>query len=518
MTTIQKMEDAEQTNTNQELILGLTLDEEIIQFNKESERLTGYERAEVLHKKLFDILVPQESIEQWKKLLESIRHTMWIDNFVLPIKTKQNQTHMVNWTGFLVKDEHGSSKDICIFGKPLKTEAVKKQSSPVVTSVTSTQPTEQKIAVKTTEPILQQQRREKSMNYGRKKIKFAMEKKAEIEHTPAERQDQYTKPLVTIGKIVEKTSQKLDLMNESLKDLSRKYDAVSKRLGELEKKNSELEKKSKISDKPLQLIERNYTQPIREQSDPSLGAVSSDEQQPKDKDFTFFSDLFGFRRQYKELDERKQQLEIRSKELEGLQTQITNDRDTFNTRVEEFSRWREKLELLESAIEKRRQELMAQEDILIERVTAPGFQGTVRSSEQETPKRAESAVPMDNETLEKIPQSAAIIQRGILKQINTSFLEMLGYAMDEILEKSFFDFIALEGLADIEKYYLDRLKGDSVSVYKTVFSTKDDNKISVEVSIKQTIYNGEKAEIAIVTCLDPHPSYLTDEAVVENKQ
>jgi hypothetical protein len=74
--------------------------------------------------------------------------------------------------------------------------------------------------------------------------------------------------------------------------------------------------------------------------------------------------------------------------------------------------------------------------------------------------------------------------------------------MDEIVEKSYFDFIALEGLADVEKYYLDRLKGDSVSVYRTVFSTKDDIKIPVEVSIKQTIYNGEKAEIAIITCLE----------------
>ena len=71
--------------------------------------------------------------------------------------------------------------------------------------------------------------------------------------------------------------------------------------------------------------------------------------------------------------------------------------------------------------------------------------------------------------------------------------------MEEIIDKSFFDFIALEGLADIEKYYLDRLKGDTVSTYKTIFMTKDNARVSAEVNIKQTIYNGEKAEIAIIS-------------------
>ena len=39
-------------------------------------------------------------------------------------------------------------------------------------------------------------------------------------------------------------------------------------------------------------------------------------------------------------------------------------------------------------------------------------------------------------------------------------------------------------------------------MYTTVFSTKNNQKIPVEVSIKQTVFNGEKAEIVIVTSLD----------------
>jgi PAS domain S-box-containing protein len=120
-----------------------------------------------------------------------------------------------------------------------------------------------------------------------------------------------------------------------------------------------------------------------------------------------------------------------------------------------------------------------------------------------------------HELLDKIPQSAAIVQRGILKQINSSFVSLLGYAMDEVVEKNFFDFIALEGLADVEKYYLDRLKGENVTAYKTVFSTKDNNKISVEISIKQTIYNGEKAEIAIISCLDQQETQPMDDPALK---
>jgi PAS domain S-box-containing protein len=92
MTAIDQKENDKGLHTSQELILGLTLSEEIIQFNIECERFTGYMRDEVLHKKIGEILLPNESITLWKTLLESIRQTMWVDDFALPIKTKHDQT------------------------------------------------------------------------------------------------------------------------------------------------------------------------------------------------------------------------------------------------------------------------------------------------------------------------------------------------------------------------------------------------------------------------------------------
>lgn len=99
--------------------------------------------------------------------------------------------------------------------------------------------------------------------------------------------------------------------------------------------------------------------------------------------------------------------------------------------------------------------------------------------------------------LDKIPECAAILRRGILKQVNRPFVELLGYSMEDLVEKSLLDFIDSEGLSGIEIYFLNRLKGRSVSSYKTMLLTGDNRRIQVEVSIKQVSYNGEKVDIAV---------------------
>jgi PAS domain S-box-containing protein len=604
MTTGPRIEDFDQSTTNQELILGLTLDEDIIQFNKDIESLTGYHRDEVLHKKLELILLPADSIAVWKKLLVSIRQTMWIDEFILPLKTKQNQTCIVNWTGFFIKDEHGSSKNICLIGKPIKTDMVKKQSldiSPAVPEkylerknevvipesvvkpqggtkgissdvpamvlkeplerkvqvpvsesmvkppenqlvkssdvpvVISEKPLERKTEVVVPESLLisQDNKRGKSsvipplvsekprgqkseevvpesvlkslnsempIKHGRNKIIFAKGERSDSEQLDKIVRDPLVKPKAAKRKKDDASREKHHPMNESYQDGTGRYDVIMKRLGDMETKDRPLGKEHAILESHTQHRNERSIQPEKKQKKSKINEMQSHEEQEEKRDVSFFSDPFGFKRQHRELDERKRQLDIRSTELDALQSYLQKEQNSLNIRIGELSKWREKLELLESAIEKRRQELMKQEDSLLEKSIPVCVQRTV-PTELVPPRHSEPVVPEHDETLEKIPQSAAIIQRGILKQINDPFLKMLGYPTEEIIEKSFFDFIALEGLADIEKYYLDRLKGDNVSVYKTVFTTKDYKKISAEVSIKQTIYNGEKAEIVIITLL-----------------
>jgi len=570
METIPTIEELKRFDTSHDLILSITPNEEIIQFNKESERFTGYLRDEVLHKKLSDLLIPTESTKQWKYLLFSIKQNLWIDNYVLPIKTKDNQIHMVTWTGFLVKTENGTVKDICIFGKPLKTESMEKPTIPLpepapepkkpempaeiqkqvpsppsetipeqhtkepvippdVQKQVSLPPsetipeqhakepvippeTQKYMSSAATETIPKRHSEEHPIKHGVNKIMFAREKKITEKYTHTTEPEKPIHPVtseksniseVTIEKQNDQTTQKLDLIHQSLSQLLEKYDLVSNRLEELEKKDRVEKNQHKHLDAAQQPSKEDAGLLTKNQKTVTPETLDDDQQQPEETEHSFFSDPFGFKRQHNELDLKKQRLDIHMKQLESFETRLMKEKDIFHARVEEFSRWQEKLMALESEIEKRRQELMEQENFVIEKRTLPPVtEGTDRTSSVIQQSIGSDVPHCTDETLDKIPQSAAIIQRGILKQINTPFLELLGYSMDEIVEKSYFDFIALEGLADVEKYYLDRLKGDSVSMYRTVFSTKENVKVPVEVSIKQTIYNGEKAEIAIITCVD----------------
>ena len=217
----------------------------------------------------------------------------------------------------------------------------------------------------------------------------------------------------------------------------------------------------------------------------------------------FFHNPLGIKNKRKAFELRIHALDERAKELGELEAQLLKDRKIHDKRIAEFTTWKEKLLSLESEIEKRRRDIVELEDALRENLSSSEASGSnfdVFSSETEDSLSDGNVVQEDyHEILDKIPQCAAIIQRSILRQINSSFAELIGFQIDEVVDKSLFDFIAPEGLADVEKYYLGRLKGSGSSTYETIFSTKDDSKIQVEVSVKPTTYNGEKAEIVIVT-------------------
>ena len=623
------MEEIRGLEINQDLILTLDLNEEIIQFNKEGERLTGYTRDEILHKKFSDLLLPEESVQQWKELFESIRQSMWIDNFILPLKIKNKQTYMIAWSGFLVKDETGAIKNICIFGKPIKSEkkpnqptefssdlplnppvsesdsngkkaiteslskqmphqssdlppflsiklrelekksnSLKKSDTVVFKEVTETSQTvssrnenqysdrekkptlTEKIGLKDYEKTINdfvdkqdapsdsyhiptpshdspsspvKPADEKNFNkkskepmkyHGVKKMQFASKKTDERESVNKSVQEKYLKSLATMGSILEATSKKIDSLQTTVQDITQQYEMIADRVAELEKKDRRWQKKYITKNKSDLSLEADIKHSFDELKETATTPnQSEDQQQSENEQEGFFSDPFRIKKQRKELNSKQQQIETRLKKLEDFEAQLHKERSIFNARVEEFSRWREKLMNLESAIEKRRQELIKQEKNATSQ--HPAISQIKDTARVDFEKNHEASLHFSDETLNKIPQSAAILQRGILKQINSPFEEMLGYPKDELVEKSFFDFIAFEGLGEIEKYYLDRLKGDNVTTYTTVFSTKNNQKIPVEVSIKQTVFNGEKAEIVIVTSLDKKNSNDTTSSVNE---
>jgi|GEM_PF-891904 len=118
-------------------------------------------------------------------------------------------------------------------------------------------------------------------------------------------------------------------------------------------------------------------------------------------------------------------------------------------------------------------------------------------------KPADNQTPMDetikdNLIIDNSTDCVAIIQRGILKKINSCFANLLGYQPEELVNKNLFAIIAPEGMEKVKKHYIDRLKGTDSDSYETVFLKKDNSNISVEITAEQVIYDGDNAEFIII--------------------
>jgi len=171
-------------------------------------------------------------------------------------------------------------------------------------------------------------------------------------------------------------------------------------------------------------------------------------------------------------------------------------------RSEELERKVKKLSKLEEEIEKRRRKLVEKEKSFREQLVSSTHRESYRSlSTWTNDKTIDNKNNKEGEeyckNLDEISECAAIVQRGTLKQINNSFAELIGYKIEEIVDKSLLEFVVPEGLSGIKKHHLDKLRGTSQSSYETVFLTKENNKVAVEISTKLTCFNGKEAEFSV---------------------
>lgn len=245
---------------------------------------------------------------------------------------------------------------------------------------------------------------------------------------------------------------------------------------DMEKKNSELEKKNSSLEKKLEKIKKKH----KKEADASTDVVG--------KSLYTFSDIFGNKKQREELNALMKDLDDREKRLNKLQNKLEKEKLKITKQKNDFIRWREKLETLESDIETRHKWVINKEQALEKCVDMP---------ETESRVKLESDENFEPDMFNQINECAAVVQRGVFKQINVSFANLLGYNQSEIVDKSIFDFIEPEGLSGVEQYYFNRLKGDDLSDFDTIFLTKDNSKVSVEVTTKPILFKGEKAEIVI---------------------
>jgi PAS domain S-box-containing protein len=480
-----------------ELLLSITLDEEIVQFNRECERVTAYPREEAIHKKFSEILLPADYLSQWKTLLDTFQKTREIDEFTIPIKTKQGTLIPVTWNGFFVKDEQGNQNNICLLGISTQTfDTIQEKNVKDSFSIASVSSNKSEVFKETQQSIPSE-----SPLAGQPMEHDVLKEKIVDDDGPRDDTAQYNISILqSIEKLIDTTSKQVDELSQMVKDLSGQYETINERLRNLERKDVSSEEFKKHPMEHLEFTETDHKKITKKKMKTTSDLSSQNDSALREKLPTFFSDPFGYIRQRKDLEQQRQECERRQQELKAFEAQLTQEKKIFDTRIDEFRQWRDKLELLETEIEKRRQELLEQ-DVLIENHAQP-ISLDVRPEELKVCDQVVTEVPNYQQMLDGIPQSAVIVQRGILKQVNAPFAELIGYSKDEIVEKNFFDLIAADGLGGVEQYYLNRLKGESTSSYTTVFSTKQNEKVMVEVSVKPALYNGEKAEIAILTILE----------------
>ncbi len=260
---------------------------------------------------------------------------------------------------------------------------------------------------------------------------------------------------------------------------------TNKVLNQLQKINDELIKKNNILEKNLKKLKKrkNYDDNIEEKSNHKSGHIVN-------KTLYSFSELFGGKKRKQEFETMMHELEEREKLLNNRESELLKEKRKINEQIIDFKKWRNRLELLETDIENRLKQLVNQENVLLNNITG--------DSNISFGEKINEDIKQSYDIFEKIPDSAVIIHRGIIKKVNDTFSDLIGYNTNEIINKSLFDFISSEGFYDVEKYYLDRLKGEDVSFYNTIFLTKNNNKIPVEINAKPTIFDGDKAEIAII--------------------
>ncbi|MCX6665789.1 MAG: PAS domain S-box protein [Euryarchaeota archaeon] len=162
-----------------------------------------------------------------------------------------------------------------------------------------------------------------------------------------------------------------------------------------------------------------------------------------------------------------------------------------------------KLEKAEQEIEEQRKNLIEQQEMFIDRLIH--YYNRKDNIQVVKPTEPILIEPMIVE--EKIEnhlviggttECIVVVQRGIVKQASGSFAEILGYAKDDIINKSLLGFFTDQGKEEAKKYWLGNLKGAGSNSYKTVFLTKEYKEIPVEITVKPTIYNGMFAEFLIV--------------------
>lgn len=516
-------------NPENRLVLSIDQNGKIVFFNKKCEKIAGYSKNEVLDKKILDLLVPDRDRVTWEKIFSTVINDKSIDNFNLPWLNKDGQEIMASWTIAPFEESNSKMGDIGIIGELITKQSSFEEQRNDINVLNDSKKIDSSEKLNKKENIV-------LFRFGDKKIVFKKkplsknekivdpgpDKGYPVMKVSSFRNDDYVicegKRKGSEDKQADEQDNKSDVSeipkdsrfvfnrydHKNLVKNYEEYDKASQSISNLKQKNKQLEEENKVLKEDLKNVNLELFNARKK-----IESFEKDQDKPSKKNKDLFKssvnyifDVAGGKKKKEELDDILKDLEERRNILYDIESELNSEKSDINNRRNELVKWREKLESLEREIEKRNLDLTKKEERVNKNLSFFG-NNDFEALKEETEVLADEVKESEyHEILDKIPQSAAIIQRGILKQVNESFTDMLGYELDKVIEKNLFDFVTSEGFSGIESYYLKRLKGETVNSYETMFHTKNDENVAVEVSTKPVIFNGEKAEILVFKILD----------------
>ena len=484
-------EEKTENSERDERFLVLTLDKngKIIYLNEEFENVTGFLKTQIVEKQ-FDLLIPSSYFEKWAIILSDVKKGIHTNDFFIPVLGRDGREIMVSWDIAPVDPDPESKQGfkIGLIGKTHRSEGVFKTE------------TEKKIEQRI-EDILSQvdSEEEKLTELIEGKKPWSFNDAAEQEN----RGEAFKKPLLVDRagelkrdeQVYRKLREKYNPRN--LSKTYRRFYRYNEIIRELKKENKKLEAENaklrgvlKKLGKKLSVERKRFEEIKSKQRD------LVDLRRFVNNKLSLLMDLLNFDEKKKEFEKMKAEIDQGLKELERVQMQINDDKRIINENRRDLIRWREKLELLEEEIEVRRSYFSD----FVKNIREQHLDKTSEVVKTRDVQDEETGLNEDDlkRFLQENPDGVAVVQRGVFKLVNDPFAKLLGFETDDLLEKSFFNFVSTKGLKDVEDYYLRRLKGDETSTYNTTLVTNDEKEVNVKIDVKTVFHMGEKADMLIV--------------------
>ncbi|WP_347839829.1 PAS domain S-box protein [uncultured Draconibacterium sp.] len=137
-----------------------------------------------------------------------------------------------------------------------------------------------------------------------------------------------------------------------------------------------------------------------------------------------------------------------------------------------------------------------------------------RSNFSESFKEGEACLKLIN----ALPDAVFVLQDGVIKYTNPTLCKISEYSEEELIGADFTKFIAPENIANVVKYYTNRVKGNkTLNYYESTAKTKTGKYIPVEVAVISIEFDGREAWQVILKDISKYKTTLNKLAESEEK-